>query len=171
MTEADFLRAIQADPHDEAGWLALADWLEERSDPRAELVRLQQQLRREPAAPGRLAWEERVRTLLASGVRPCVPGLANSIGMKLALIPAGTFTMGSPPDAKDRNNDEEQHEVEITRPFYLGVYEVTQEQYEEVMGKNPSYFSASGGGKDKVAGQDTSQFPVETVSWEEAKEF
>jgi formylglycine-generating enzyme required for sulfatase activity len=96
----------------------------------------------------------------------------NSLGMKLVLIPAGSFTMGSPPDEAGHDSDEEQHEVEITQPFYMGVYLVTQEEYvKATKQKNPSYFSSSGGGKAKVAGLDTSRFPVETVSWEDADEF
>jgi formylglycine-generating enzyme required for sulfatase activity len=96
----------------------------------------------------------------------------NSIGMRLVLIPAGTFTMGSPPDEAGRRADEgPQHEVEITRPFYLGLHEVTQAQYREVMGNNPSYFAPTGGGKEKVRNQDTDSFPVETVSWEDAVRF
>ena len=56
--------------------------------------------------------------------------ITNSIGMKLVLIPAGEFLMGSPDSDKDAEDDEKpQHRVRITRPFYLGVYEVTQEQY------------------------------------------
>ena len=97
--------------------------------------------------------------------------LRNSLGMKLMLIPKGTFTMGSPKEEKDRSDDEEQHEVEITRPFYMGATEVTQEQYEKVMGTNPSYFASTGDGKDKVQGLDTRRFPVETVSWKDAVEF
>ena len=88
--------------------------------------------------------------------------ITNSIGMKLALIPAGKFMMGSPKDEKDRNTVEEQHEVSITKPFHLGVYVVTQAEYEKVMGNNPSWFSAKGGGKDKVKDMDTGQFPVGT---------
>ena len=61
--------------------------------------------------------------------------------------------------------------MRISKPFYLGVYEVTQAQYEAVMGNNPSYFSANGGGKDKVAGQSTGQHPVEKVSWLDAVIF
>jgi formylglycine-generating enzyme required for sulfatase activity len=61
--------------------------------------------------------------------------------------------------------------VEITRPFYLGVFPVTQAQWQKVMGNNPSYFSATGGGKDKVKGMNTADFPVEQVSWEEARVF
>ena len=61
--------------------------------------------------------------------------------------------------------------MELTKGFYMGVYAVTQEEYETVMGKNPSCFSAQGEGKEKVAGMDTRRFPVEMVSWEDAKEF
>jgi formylglycine-generating enzyme required for sulfatase activity len=80
--------------------------------------------------------------------------------------------MGSPPDEKDRSDDEgPRHEVRISEPFYLGKYPVTQAEYEKVMGTNPSWFSATGKGKDKVAGMDTSRFPVEMVSWDDAQEF
>ncbi len=73
---------------------------------------------------------------------------------------------------EDRASDEGPvHEVHITRPFYLGVTPVTQEQYEQVMGANPSWFSAKGRGKDKVRGMDTGTFPVENVSWDDAMEF
>jgi formylglycine-generating enzyme required for sulfatase activity len=99
----------------------------------------------------------------------------NSIGMKLVLIPRGKFKMGSPEDEKVREfvekGSEVQHEVEITKPFYLGIYTVTQKQYKEVMDENPSWFSAEGGGKDKVKGLDNDDFPVENVLWEQAKKF
>jgi formylglycine-generating enzyme required for sulfatase activity len=95
----------------------------------------------------------------------------NSIGMKFVFVEPGIFLMGSPPDEESRSHDEDQHEVEITRSFYVGAYEVTQEQYERVMGTNPSWFSSTGGGKDKVLGMNTRQFPVEMVSWEDAVEF
>src|SRR5262249_52874621 len=62
--------------------------------------------------------------------------IENSIGMKLVLIPAGKFMMGSPKDEKNRRSDEQQHQVEISKAFYLGAYEVTQGEYEKVMGKN-----------------------------------
>jgi len=66
--------------------------------------------------------------------------LGSGVTMKLVLIPAGTFVMGSPPDEEGRDAGEgPQHEVTIGRPFYMGVHEVTQEQYEAVTGKNPSY--------------------------------
>jgi formylglycine-generating enzyme required for sulfatase activity/tRNA A-37 threonylcarbamoyl transferase component Bud32 len=96
----------------------------------------------------------------------------NSIGMTLKLIPAGGFFMGSPDDAIEAENDEKpSHRVRISRPFYLGVTEVTQAQYEAVMGNNPSWFSANGGGKDRVAGQSTDRHPVEQVSWLDAIQF
>jgi len=97
--------------------------------------------------------------------------ITNSIGMKLNLIPPGEFMMGSPPSEKYRLDIETQHRVKITKPFYLGAYEVTQEQYEKVMGKNPSSFSVLGTLNDEVSGIDTSQFPVENVSWNDAVEF
>ncbi len=97
--------------------------------------------------------------------------ITNSIGMKLVLIPAGKFLMGSPKDEQERRPDEEQHEVSITKPFYLGVYVVTQAEYEKVMGNNPSYFSPQGYRKDRVKDMDTGQFPVEAVSWDDAVAF
>jgi formylglycine-generating enzyme required for sulfatase activity len=89
--------------------------------------------------------------------------MTNSIGMKLVLIPAGKFVMGSPATEAEREAGEEQHEVAITRPFYLGAYTVTQDQFRNVMGKNPSFFQANkGGGPDH---------PAEQVRWGEAREF
>ena len=97
--------------------------------------------------------------------------ITNSIGMTLKLIPAGDFMMGSPETTRMPLRDEKpQHKVRIS-PFYLGVTEVTQAQYEAVMGNNPSHFSSNGGGKDKVAGQSTDQYPVERVSWVDAVRF
>jgi formylglycine-generating enzyme required for sulfatase activity len=101
--------------------------------------------------------------------------ITNSIGMKFVRIPAGKFMMGSPKDEAGREDGEgPQHEVEITKPFYLGVYLVTQAEYEKVMGTNPSHFSADGtkkSGKDEVKGLETSTFPVEQVSWHDAVQF
>lgn len=110
----------------------------------------------------------------------------NSLGMKLQLIPPGEFVMGASEEEineliKTLRPDEfaktvahsqaPRHRVILTKPFYLGKYEVTQGEYERVMGKNPSYFSATGEGKGDVAGLDTSSFPVEMVSWFNAAEF
>jgi formylglycine-generating enzyme required for sulfatase activity len=134
------------------------------------------------------------------GAIPAVGGLAppsakeiiNSIGMKLMCIPSGTFTMGSPKKEQDEaiedhekiigkkisdalragyRSEGPQHEVQISKEFWLGIHEVTQKQWREVMGRNPSWFCADGGGKDVVKGMDTDDFPVENVSWDEAQGF
>jgi formylglycine-generating enzyme required for sulfatase activity len=97
--------------------------------------------------------------------------ITNSIGMRLRAIPAGTFTIGSPGDEAGRGKDEVQHNVEITQGFYMGVFEVTQEEYQKVMGRNPSYFQPGGGGNGLVLGRNTSRLPVEGVSWEDARDF
>ncbi len=91
--------------------------------------------------------------------------------MKLILIPPGEFLMGSPASEAQRGSWETQHRVRITKPYYLGMYEVTQAEYERVMGTIPSWFSRSGVGSARVFGQDTSRFPVEQVSWDDAMEF
>ncbi len=99
-------------------------------------------------------------------------GVVNSFGMRLKLILRGTFRMGSPVSDEGRYDDEAPHWVEFTRPFYMGVFPVTQAEYVRVTGKeNPSWFSKAGGGKDKVRDLDTARFPVETVSWKEVVEF
>lgn len=84
--------------------------------------------------------------------------ITNSIGMKLVLIHPGTFSMGSPIGEVGRKGDEKQHEVTISKSYYLGVYEVTQGEYEKVTGENPSGFKGT-------------KNPVEMVSWEEAVSF
>ncbi len=84
--------------------------------------------------------------------------ITNSIGMKLVLIHAGSFTMGSPVGELGREDNETAHEVTISKSYYLGVFEVTQDEYEKVIGSKPSQFK---GGTN----------PVEKVSWEEAVVF
>ena len=106
--------------------------------------------------------------------------------MKFVLIPPGEFMMGSTPEeieaalvvAKEDKPWQEhikseapQHKVILTEPLYLGVHEVTQAQYENVMGQSPSLFAADGLGKEAVVGIDTSLLPVEMVSWNDAAEF
>jgi len=61
---------------------------------------------------------------------------SSSTGMQLVGVEAGTFAMGSPPDEPERENNETQHQVTLTRPFYVGVYEVTQGEFTHVMGFN-----------------------------------
>jgi formylglycine-generating enzyme required for sulfatase activity len=88
--------------------------------------------------------------------------MTNSIGMTLVLIPAGEFLMGSPETERAAPEDEKpQHLVRITRPFYLGIHQVTQGQYRAVTGTNPSYFEGDG----------ADDLPVESVSWADAAAF
>jgi sulfatase modifying factor 1 len=65
-------------------------------------------------------------------------------GMPFVLIPAGGFEMGTPTTEPQRESQEMLHQVTITRPFYLAVHEVTQREWQTVMGSNPSHFSACG---------------------------
>jgi formylglycine-generating enzyme required for sulfatase activity len=109
----------------------------------------------------------------AGGLPPDAKPFENSLGMKLVPIPSGEFTMGSPDDEASREDDEPPYKVRITKPFYLGATEVTQAQYAALMGANPSSFEPnnSTGFSESVAGLDTRNFPVETVSYEDAVEF
>ena len=66
--------------------------------------------------------------------------LGQGVSLEMVLIPAGKFMMGSPASEKGRSDNETQHEVTLTKPFYMGKYEVTQEQWEAVMGNNPSAY-------------------------------
>ena len=84
--------------------------------------------------------------------------ITNSIRMKLVLIHPGSFTMGSPVTELDRKPNETAHEVTLSQSYYLGANEVTQGEYEKVMGANPSNFKGS-------------KNPVETVNWEDAVSF
>ena len=86
--------------------------------------------------------------------------LTNSIGMEFVLVPAGTFRMGSPGDEPDRRRKEVQHEVTITRAFYMQATEVTVKQWRAIMGKR-FFFRKKG----------TGQMPVVRVSWQEAMRF
>src|ERR1700690_1553290 len=85
----------------------------------------------------------------------------NSIGMKFVWIPPGNFMMGSPKSEAKRGDDEIQHKVTLTKGFYMGVYPVTQEEWHDVMGENPSFFKFSG----------EKNLPVEGVSWNDCQVF
>jgi formylglycine-generating enzyme required for sulfatase activity len=96
--------------------------------------------------------------------------------MLLIPIPAGDFQMGSLPKAADSSSDDDErprHKVTFRQPFYMAAYKVTQDQFAKVLGRRPSWFSATGGGKEKVAAIDTERerFPVECVSNYDAIEF
>lgn len=90
--------------------------------------------------------------------------LVNSVGMELVWIGPGTFLLGSPDDEPERYDDEgPQRPVTLSRGFYLGAFQVTQAEYQWVVGNNPARFSPSNlGGLNH---------PVEMVSWEEAQRF
>ena len=96
---------------------------------------------------------------------------STSTGMELVFIKAGDFSMGSPENESSRNNDEPRHPVSVTKPFYLGTYEVTQDEYQQVMKINPSSFATEGKRKADVRGMETARFPVEGVTWFDALEF
>ncbi|MCP4601064.1 MAG: formylglycine-generating enzyme family protein [Proteobacteria bacterium] len=91
----------------------------------------------------------------------CVhPDVVESCDAGLCKIPAGCFWMGSPEDERGHESDENLHYVQITRPFLMMSTEVAQQQFEELMGWNPSYFGPNYGGGN--CGNDC---PVESVSW------
>ena len=92
-----------------------------------------------------------------------IPGrifYTNSIGMIFSYIPAGSFFMGSPDNELQRNTIEVLHGVVFTQSFYMQTTEVTQGQWLQVMGSNPSYFTACG-----------LDCPVEYVTWNDAQLF
>ncbi len=121
-----------------------------------------------------------------------VEQITNSIGMKLVSIPAGKFLMGSPKDEKGRVADEEQHEVEITKPFHMGVYTVTVGQFRQFV-KDSGYQTETEkdgeGGVGYNAGiktyeglkphfnwkntgfEQTDEHPVVNVTWNDAVAF
>src|SRR5262245_45002602 len=104
--------------------------------------------------------------LLAAPIPADQPkAVTNSIGMKLVPVPKGKFVMGMPKTETVLYGNEPEHDVEITKPFYMGAFEVTQEEYEKVAKENPSQYRAGGKMADKVKGLDTKKFPVEDVSW------
>jgi formylglycine-generating enzyme required for sulfatase activity len=105
------------------------------------------------------ARRRQAETAVALGVPKGVSlDLGQNVMLKLVLVPAGRFVMGSPATEKGRQDNEVQHEVTITKPFYIGVYKVTQAQYQRIMGKNPSTYKGA-------------SFPVAATSWEDATEF
>ena len=85
----------------------------------------------------------------------------NGVGIEFVLIPAGTFMMGIDEDPENPLlyfEETPRHKVTITKPFYLGKYEVTQEQWKAVMGTSPSGFQGAAN-------------PVEQVSWDDIQVF
>ena len=81
-----------------------------------------------------------------------------SINYRMVYISPGTFMTGSPSNEPNRYSNERQHRVTLTKGFYMGVTEVTQGQWREIMGSNPSNFKGD-------------NLPVERVSWNDCREF
>ncbi|MBY0228053.1 MAG: SUMF1/EgtB/PvdO family nonheme iron enzyme [Gemmataceae bacterium] len=97
--------------------------------------------------------------------------IANSVGMEFAYVPPGRSLQGAPKEEKGNDGNERLRAVVLTRPCYLGIHEVTQKQYRRLMKDDPSAFSAKGKRAAEVRGLDTDDFPVESVSWEDAVAF
>ncbi|MFM7164750.1 MAG: formylglycine-generating enzyme family protein, partial [Planctomycetaceae bacterium] len=121
-----------------------------------------QQVEAQPGLPA-----EEQSPAVATGGQP--KEVVNTIGMKLVLIPAGTFTMGSPARKKDRFYDEDQHQVTLTKPFYMGRTEVTQGQWKKVMGTEPWKDEYRWKGEYFV--QEDDDCPIVWVNWNDAVEF
>ena len=107
------------------------------------------------------------------------PLITNSIGMELVLIPAGEFLMGASEAHPLTEEARPQHRVRITKSFYLGVHEVTQHQFQQIVDQLHSnltpadfnHFCDTGAGSRAVEGLDTSRFPVDHVSFGYARMF
>ncbi|NLP10304.1 formylglycine-generating enzyme family protein [bacterium] len=90
--------------------------------------------------------------------QPPAACIENSLGIRLLFIPAGSFSMGSPYEQMLRQEDERPHTVTISKPFYLGATEITQQQWTALLGADKSFFQGD-------------SLPVERVSWNEAVAF
>jgi formylglycine-generating enzyme required for sulfatase activity len=111
----------------------------------------------------------------AQDKKPSKEPVTNSLGMKLALIPAGTFTMGSPESERGRSADEKQHEVEIKEPFYLGVHEVRIRDF-RAFAEDAGYKTEAEKAGEKntwkdLADTQTEDHPISKVSWNDAQAF
>jgi uncharacterized protein (TIGR02996 family) len=159
-TRSVLLAALHDDPADLTTWAALADCLEEEGHPSAALFRDQLALQRANRAEVP-AIQRRVREYLTAGVVPLVPALPVRLGRKVwldaALIPPGTFWMGN--DKRTGDADEKpRHRVTLTRPFYIGMYPVTQGQWWAVMRTRPARFRHSSSPVEQVSLDDCVAF-------------
>jgi uncharacterized protein (TIGR02996 family) len=165
--EAALLQALATAPEDELAWQALADVREEQGDPRGHLLRLHLQVRHYWQDPRRDDWRQEMARLLGAGVKFDLPRRSNRLGMELALLPPGAFLMGSSPDEAEHGDDEQQHEVEITRAFWLGVHPVTLGQF-AAFARTRRYRRTPW--QDPGFSQDD-RHPVVNVSWHDARKF
>ncbi len=111
-------------------------------------------------------------------------GFTNTLGMKLVLIPPGEYLRGSaaadvalllqaqvPAKPEQFADEQPQHRVRISKPFHMAKFEVTQEQFEKLLGRNSASYSVNGARRTLISGLETSEFPMETVTWYDALEF
>ncbi len=103
---------------------------------------------------------------------PATETITNSLGMKLKLIPPGEFVMGSPEAEEKREDRERQYRVQITRGFYIGVTEVTQQQWLRVMRSRPWHDKTSSEARHlRVTVREGRNHPALHLSWEDAVLF
>ena len=115
---------------------------------------------KEKSAVGNEKTKSKARRRMKKSDGAAAKEISNSLGMRLMLIPTGTFVMGSPAREDGREAGEVQHSVKISRPFYMANTEVTQAQWKRLMNSEPS--------DARNCGQNC---PVERVSWFDAVEF
>jgi serine/threonine protein kinase/formylglycine-generating enzyme required for sulfatase activity len=99
--------------------------------------------------------------VLAARAAPPAKAFTNSLGMEFVLVPRGKSWLGGGEGTLGNQ------EVEVPYDFYLGKYEVTQEEWQKLTGLNPSFFKAVAG----IKPEDQKRFPVEQVSWDDCQEF
>ena len=197
------LQGAAADPQGNVSWSRLSLYVTEQVNPRAKEwlpERADYQARRNNVdlaslslqTPHELRNMTRIPILARIDDDAPEPLLTNTIGMKLKLIPAGSFQMGSPADEEGRDEDEHQHLVRITKPFYLGIHEVTVGQFrrfETATGHRTEAETDGEGGwgwndsTEKFEGRDvkynwrstgfaqTDNHPVVNVTWNDAVKF
>ena len=111
---------------------------------------------------------------------PTVPGTEpgerrvykiEGISYPFRWCPAGTFTMGSPKNEQGRSDNEPQHEVTLTKGFWILETEVTQEMWTSLFDWNPSWFSKTGIGAPRVKNVETGSLPIEQATWEDTALF
>ena len=101
--------------------------------------------------------------------QPFVVALDNTTRLAMQPIPAGEFEMGSPPtEAPQRQSSENRRPVRISKPFWMGKYEISRGQYQALTGVDPAIFR-----KDDADGspEDSAKLPVDSVSWNDAVRF
>ena len=102
-----------------------------------------------------------------SSAKSLTEDLGNGVILEMVQIPRGTFLMGSPESEEDRASNEGPQRQVTVPSFFMGKYPLTQEQYQAIMGDNPSSFKSKG----STFAPPTNQHPVETVSWNDAVTF